>query len=166
MARDRHVDLAAAYKGESPAQILLLELAFQDPPIRLTNYDGDLDWAGETWSARPFQVGEQTHANQDEAPGQSVSIADLDGWWKGLQDAGAVFERKRVTIYRVDRAILGTVAEEVKNHKDVFVLDKWTRPHGAVILELMDFLGILGIEVPLRTVTRSEFPGIPNPSAV
>jgi len=169
MARAFPAAIAAAFRGEALGLAYLLELdtgGGTPDPLRIVNGDGDVEFAGSTWTVRPMEFDETGVAPHEEAQSLQLRLADADGFWKALLASGAELRGKRATLFRVPRGSLGSGSVEADSLRDTFLVETWERASGAVSLDLKPLLATLELDVPAGTITRKEFPGIPDINSV
>jgi hypothetical protein len=164
VSRGTPSSVTTPYRSEAPEPLWLLHLETGGTPadVRYANFDGEISWGGQTWSHRGIQVDDIHQEGIETVEPLSIRLADGDSNWKTLLDGGAQFEGTRVRLYRTDRDVVaagGAITEAVR--EDFFV-ESVVRIHGAVELRCRPMLAVFSIEVPLQTVTRTEFPGIPR----
>lgn len=164
MSRSTPSAVTTPYRSEVPEPITLLHLRLEGTYADqyLCTGEADVEMGGLTWTARPFEHGDGQLESHAESGGIDLHMADGDGWWETMLAAGAVFAGKRVTMYRTDRSALGSAQPLTDAIRDDFIMDTWERAQGVVRIPLLPLLSRLSIDVPLGTMTRREFPGIPG----
>lgn len=169
MPRSMPAGLQTALAAEAVELVYLFELGTgggSPDPVRICSGDGIVSFASNDWTPRPLEFDETGVEPHHEAASLQLRLADADGYWKTLQDAGALFTGERARLFRVPRSLLGAGSVEADSIRDTFIVESWERAQGAISLNLQPLLGLLELEVPLATVTRREFPGIPDVNAI
>ena len=169
MGRGTPSSVTTPFRAETSGQVWCLDIATgaeTTPALRVTTYDGDVVIGSDTFSPHPLNIGTISIEDHGEAGYLSVQLGDADAGWKALQDDGADFQGKRVKAYRTSVSALAAGAAATDTIRDDFIIEKWRRVQGGVELTLRSFLGFLDFEVPKRTVTRRDYPGIPDVNTV
>lgn len=164
MSRGTPSAVTTPFRSETPEPIWLLHLETGGTPadVYYANYDGQLTWGGITWSPRSVHVDEILQEGVDTVDSLAIQIADGDSNWKTLLAAGCAFEGKRVRLRRTDADAIAAGEPITAAAREDFFVESWTRVHGAVELRVRPVMGIFDRELPLQTVTRTEFPGVPR----
>lgn len=162
MSRSLPAGLLTAFRSETPNPLWLLHIETAGSPanVRLAGYDGDITFAGQTWSARPIDVPEIAAENHTEAPTIEVRIGDADGYFGTLLAAGITFGGRKVRLYRTDLSMVGASSALTDAFADTFFVEGFTRAHGWAVLRLRSLLTVFDIDVPITTTTHTEFPGL------
>ncbi len=168
MARGTPSAVTTPFRDEVPEPITLVHIQLDGTAADqyLCTGEVDVEMGGLTWTARPLEHGDGQLESHNETGGVDLHIADTDEWWKTQIDSGAVFTGNRVTMYRTDRSALGSAQPLTDAIRDDFIIETWERAQGAIRIPLAPLLSLLDLEVPLATVTRREFPGIPGVNQV
>ena len=163
MSRGTPSAVTTPLRAEGPQPVWLVDIETGGSPanLRFASYDGDVLLGGYTFSARAFQPPDIATTKQSEAPTVELRIADADGYFQTLIAAGITFGGRRVRVYRTDLSASGSAAAITDAMRDDFFVEGMTRAEGAAIFRLRGVLGIFDLEVPQRTVTRSDYPGMP-----
>lgn len=162
MSRTLPAPLASALRAEAvnPVWLAHIETGGSPADLRFAGYDGDVTFGGATWSARPVEVPEFSIENHNEAPTVELRIGDADGYFQTLLAAGIDLRGRKVRLYRTDLSVTGSSSALTDSLADTFFVEGLARAHGWILLRLRSLLTVLDIEVPLTTVTVSEFPGL------
>lgn len=163
MSRGTPSAVTTPLRAEAPQPIWLVDITTGGSPanLRFASYDGDVVLGGVTFSARPFQPPEVATTKQSEAGTVELRIADADGYFQTLLAAGMTFGGRRVKLYRTDLAAAVSGSAITDAMRDDYFIEGVARAEGAIIFRLRGVLGIFDLEVPLRTVTRADYPGMP-----
>lgn len=166
--RSINADLLTELRGAHPLPVILLEIATGDgttPYIRICNFDRDIDFpssGGNTFTARPFEC-DEVQISGTELEGIDVTLADADlefDTW--LQTTN--FKWRKMNRYLVDRDALDGSTKAVM---DSFRFVSRRRGHHVTIMHFEPLAAILQrIEVPKRTLSREEYPAIPDEGVV
>ena len=156
----------AAMQEVSPKPTTMLEIATGltaagSEFVRVTSDDADRMWpdaGGKTFTARPFETSEFIVSGEDR-PGLSFTFSDTDGFWNTLLES-TTFRWKKAKRYVIDRDVTGSSAQAML---DTFRVISFERGDRSVTLHTEPYMAFLTrIRVPARTMTRENFPGIPN----
>lgn len=166
--RGAHADLLTQLRGEQPKPVILLEIATGDvgtPYIRICNLDRDITFpssGGNIFTARPFDI-EAVTISGTEFEGVDVTMPDVDlefdTWFQSTD-----FKWQKMSRYMVDRDSLDGAT---KAYRDTFRFVSRRRGHLVTIMHFEPLGAILQrIEVPKRTLSREEYPAIPDEGIV
>ncbi len=168
MTRGLDADLVGELQGADPEPIVLLEIATGNtttPTVYLTSNEKDHKWptaTGTTYTARPFELGDIV-TEGGEFPGLDVRLPDTDSYWDTWL-LTTDFRHQRVTRRLVDRDRL---ADSTECDTDVFRISNHRMDGYQFVLTVEPLQSILQrLTVPLRTMTREDFPGMPTEGMV
>ena len=161
--------LLSALRGESPEVVLLMDLAtgISSPAtLYLTRRTEATTWNGNAYSTRPIELGDAIEqGGEGEGSGVIVAVGNADSYFETLRAAGADFIGARCTLRLVAASRLS--ASPVESVSDVFYVESVTYRQGVVRFELLSRFALLRTQIPRRTMTRYEFPGLPrNPTGL
>ena len=149
----------------NPQPTVLLEIATGltsagNEWIRITSDDADRAWptGGNTFTARPFEAQEFTVSGEDR-PGIRITFSDTDGYWNTWL-ASTSFKWSKVRRWLIDRGVtnLSTQAQ-----LDTFRIISRDRGDRTISFNAEPYTAILSrIRVPGQSLTREDFPGLPN----
>lgn len=164
MGRSTPSAVTTPFRAESPEPVWLLHVVTGGTPanVYVTSYDGAVAFAGLTFTPRPLEVEEVALEDQSEAPTLSIRLGDADAYWQTLLAAGCDFVGRRVTLYRTDASAVGTGSAATDSIYEVFLVHSWKRVEGGIQLVLRSLLAVFDQQVPISSVTRREFPGMPD----
>lgn len=167
MSRTFPAALATVLRSEKIQPVWLCHISTGGSPadLRFSAYDGDISFASQTWSRRPFDAPEISAEDHNDAPTRELRIADADGYFQTLLAGGITFGSRRVRLYLTDLTLVGTgsaLTDAIVSH---FIIEGFTRVHGWAVLRLRSLLSVFEIDLPLTTVTHSEFPGLVDSGA-
>lgn len=154
----------ADFRSENPSRILLVQIATGSaatPYLRYTSRDHVVVWGGASWSPAPVELDETRLAQHSETSGPKVRFMDLDETFKDLIDAGYDFTYKRVRIIRTN--VGSTEGAGSDGVVDDWFIDFYERAAGAISFSLMPMVAAFRQKIPLRTISRALFQGIPDP---
>lgn len=161
--------LLSALRGESPEVVLLMDLSTgltSPATLYLTRRTVATTWNGNAYSTRPIELGDAIEqGGEGEGGGVVVSVGNADGYFQTLRAAGADFNGVRCVLRLVAASRLS--ASPVESVSDVFYVESITLREGVARLELLSRFALLRTQIPRRTLTRTEFPGLPrNPTGL
>lgn len=168
MSRGTPSAVTTPYRSEGPDPLLLVHIETGGTPadLRYTSWEAAVEMGGVTWSPRPLELDDTRLEAHTEAGSTDLRIGDGDGYFQTLVAAGVDLTNQRVRLYRTSGAALGSGQPLTDAIRDDWYVESWDRVHGVVVLHLRPLLSIFDIDVPRTTVTRAEFPGIPDGQAV
>lgn len=149
------------FQGENPHPVVLVEVQTGGTPLRWTNWDTDLTFAGVTFSKREVSYRPIRIAGVSQGPGTSrLEVAETDLVVTALIEAGTIFQGRRVKVFRTRLASTGGGGSD--SEYDVFTVDAVDLAPGRVaVFHLKPLQSVFDVEVPLGTLDPAEFPGIP-----
>lgn len=160
MTRGLDSSLTTAWESTAPTYVRLYELATGTTPatLRWTNYGSAQTFGGNTFAHRKCEHGRQSVGTVDKTTAFDIAVDDLDGTFATIIAAGFDFQGRRLTIHRTIVANLGSGSI---SHKDVYLVDSWTRKGSQIVFSLKSRLAAFGIKVPREVLTLERFPFIP-----
>jgi len=162
MPRDWDTDFETARRRTRRTPIVLLEISTgvtAQTYIRLTSNETDYTWDGKTWSARPFDGGGSFTIKQGEMGGQTIELADADGYWQTWL-LSTNFRNERVTRYEIERSENDVVTGV---QKDTWRIHKTAQGDRVFRLNVMMLQALLQhIRIPMQLLTKDDYPGIPD----
>ena len=150
-------------RSASPTPILLVQIQTGKPAtpyLRFTNRDHDIEFGGETFSRRPLELDDTTLDSHTETGGPRLRTMDLDETFADLIDEGYDFHFKRVRIWR---SYSGAIGGAEQGMVDDWFVDFYERVAGAISFSLKPMVVAFSQKIPLRTLSRDLFVGIPDP---
>ncbi len=127
--------------------------------LRVTNHARSLTFGGNTYTARPFKPGEQSVSVESNADGTTIEVADLDSAIAGYIASGATFQNAAVELYFTDVAATGGATSY--GYLGSYLVESYTQNDGRVTFHCRPLLAVFGIEIPIRLMTRQDYPGLP-----
>lgn len=142
--------------------ILLFELQYSDSPpllFRLARWSEDVSWNGFTWVRWPIGEISMNQNIQGELPTMVIPVAGVTSFILSILESYAL-ENKKGAIYQVHESHL---ADNTPVRKTPFtivsVAATWEQVQFTVVAAQAAFEP-LKAQLPLRLVTREEFPGV------
>lgn len=159
MTRGLTSALLTALRAAKPEAIVLLTIETKDTPshIRVCNQEQDVTFAGNTYTARGFGL-DSIRIDGQETPTLEVTFADIDVFWDTWLDT-TDFRRHRATLEIVTRDTMATAANVFS---ESFRITGRSRAPMEVMFRLEPLRGILNKVRRPQSMSRKEFPGLPN----
>lgn len=133
--------------------------------IRITNADADVSWptsGGATYTSRPMQISDARIDGGDHE-GITFRLADADDYFATWL-LSTNFRHQKVRRWLVS---LGSTATSAHAILDVYRVESRERTPHEVVFSAKPAQGILSqLKLPRRTMTRSDFPGLPREGLV
>ncbi len=146
-------------QSDDPKPVILLAIETKDvgtPWIRICNFDEDVVFAGDTYTARPFDVSAVTIDGSDR-PAIEIVLPDADFAFDTWLDT-TEFQHHKIWLYRVERDALGS---STYTQKDLFRIRFRDRGHMVTRFHAAPLGSILGeIMLPRRVMLREDYPGM------
>jgi hypothetical protein len=162
LTRDLNSTLKAALQEENVKPTVLLSIATGTSPatIYITNNEVDLAFptGGQTYTARPFAVPE-IMISGGEAHGGTIDFADADLYW-GTWLQSTDFRFQKVEMRLVERDNLGASTYTRLDTMRVRGIQEVPYSVGMTIEPLSGIFG--AAKLPKRTLSREDFPGLPQ----
>lgn len=170
MTRGLNADFQAQLRSADPKPVVLLRIATGltsagDEYIRIANHESDVAFpatSGATFTARPFDCSE-VRIDSAENVAIEVTIPDVDfavDTWLQSTD----FRFAKITRYLVERDSLDSSAKALT---DAFRVVTISRTDRVVKFRAEPLAAIFSrIRLPRRSLTREDFPAIPDRGVV
>lgn len=153
----------AAWRSSTSNMLACVEIATGDtttPFIRRTDWSEDVTFNSLTFTATPTQFGKIEVAPHTEQGGIDLKIPDTDGAIAALVLASYTFRSTRVRIWITDLSVCG--GSSSGGRYAVYFVESAECEDGAVTFHLRSQFAIFDAQLPRGTMTRTEFPGLPQ----
>lgn len=162
MSRGLPAGVSSDFQSRTPTPVLLFDIATGKSPanVRFTPWGRAVTFAGVSFASRRCEVDEIRVQGTSQAASLRLRVDDTDGTFHALVQAGADFQNQRVRLYRTNLSSTGGAGTDAL--LDVYVVDFYERAARAFSFTLKPLVAVFDVEVPLRTMTRDDFPGMPN----
>ncbi len=155
----------AAMQTAAPFRPLVLVtvrtgLASPNGLVRMCNAERPITFGGNVYTPRPFGVG-RVSIEGDRAATVTLELGDDGaGFWRGLINAGATFEDRRIDVMIVERSQLDGA---LKRNIEAFVADgSPDEAGGRISIPMKTLDSFMDEAFPMRNVDHQAFPGIPQ----
>lgn len=162
MTRGTNAVVTTPSRSTSDARpVWLFDIATGGVPanLRLTTWDESVTWDSSVFTPWPFDVSEIAIEQQSETANVTVVCGDADGVLSGYIESGMFRGGQEAKLIRTDFAATGGAGAYAI--RDDYFLESWERVVGGVRFVLRPLLSVFSVEVPLMTVSRTQFPGLP-----
>ena len=162
MSRGLPSGVSTDFQSTTPKPVLLFDVATGGSPanVRFTNRGAAVTFGSQVFSPRRCEIEEIRIQGTSQAASLRLRVDDTDGTFHALVQAGASFQNQRVRLYRTNVGSTGGAGTDAL--LDVYTVDFYERAARAFSFTLKPLLAVFDIEIPLRTMTRVDFPGMPN----
>lgn len=162
MTRGIPAGVSTDSQSRTPAPVLLAEIATGKTPafLRFTPFGRPVTFGGNVFSSRRLEVDEVRVQGTAQASSLQLRVDDTDGTLHAIVQAGGDFQNQRVKLYRTNVGSTGSGGTD--SILDVYIVDFYQRAGRAFAFSLKPLVAVFDVEVPLRTMTRDDFPGMPS----
>ena len=166
MTRDLNATLKAKLQGSEMKPTVLLAIGTGTSPATIYVTTNEVDMAfptgGTTYTARPMSVPDLMISGTEARAG-SIEFSDADHYWQTWLES-TDFRFQRVEMSLVERDTLGSILYRRLDTLRVRRVDRGAR---VTVFSVEPLAGILGAtQIPKRTLSREDFPGLPRAGVV